>query len=161
VTGIHTRRRLRFESFDDVLDDAERLVASANTTTLGKWPLDVLLGHLAVGVDSSIDGIPGKAPWLIRVGGRFIKRRVLSHGMSPGFKLPKKLEAVAFPSYGSPTAAFLKLRRAIERTKAETMQACHPVFGQLTHDEWRQFHLRHAELHLSFALAECTPSPGR
>jgi hypothetical protein len=31
------------------------------------------------------------------------------------------------------------------------MTARHPVLGKLTHDQWKQIHLRHAELHLSFA----------
>jgi hypothetical protein len=28
----------------------------------------------------------------------------------------------------------------------------YPVFGKLTPEEWHQFHLRHAELHMSFVL---------
>jgi hypothetical protein len=32
------------------------------------------------------------------------------------------------------------------------MTARHPVLGKLTHEEWTQLHLRHAELHLSFAV---------
>ncbi|HEX7449790.1 MAG TPA: DUF1569 domain-containing protein [Pirellulales bacterium] len=28
----------------------------------------------------------------------------------------------------------------------------HSVFGKLTHADWTQFHLRHAELHLGFVI---------
>jgi hypothetical protein len=30
------------------------------------------------------------------------------------------------------------------------LQPAHPLLGAMTRDEWREFHLRHAELHLSF-----------
>jgi len=38
-------------------------------------------------------------------------------------------------------AAWARLQRA-----APTVD--NPIFGHLTHDEWQQMHLRHAELHL-------------
>lgn len=149
VTG---RRLLRFASLNEVVRDAERLVAAKNARTLGNWPLDRLLSHLAIAVDGSIDGISGQAPGMIRLFGPLLKRWVLKRGMSPGFRLPSNLEAVAFPAGSSPEAALQKLRSAVARTATERMTARHPVFGKLSHAEWEQFHLRHAELHLSFAI---------
>lgn len=149
---VQGRRKLRFTTLNDVIEDAARLVASPNPKTLGNWPLDQLLSHLAIAVTGSLDGITGQANWIVRLFGPFIKHRVLKNGMSPGFRLPKKMEAVAFPAGASPQEALEKLRAAIRRTDTETMTARHPVFGKLTHDEWLQFHLRHAELHLSFAI---------
>ncbi|MBX9787841.1 MAG: DUF1569 domain-containing protein [Pirellulales bacterium] len=32
----------------------------------------------------------------------------------------------------------------------ETRRVPHPVIGRLSVDQWNRFHLRHAELHLSF-----------
>ena len=151
--SIRDRRSLRFSCLNDVIADAERLVASPNPRTLGNWPLDQLLTHLAIGINGSLDGISGKAPLFIRLVGPLIKRRVFQHGLSPGFRLPKKLEAVAFPAGASPQQALEQLRAAVQRTDIETMTVIHPVFDRLTHDEWLQFHLRHAELHLSFAIA--------
>lgn len=149
---VQGRRRLRFATLSDVVIDAEQLVATPDAKTLGNWPLDRLLTHLAVAIEASIDGVPGKANWMVRLLGPLIKRWVFKRGMSPGFRLPRKLEAIAFPPGSSPKEAVRKLRSAIERTKTERMTSSHPVFGKLTHEEWNQFHLRHAELHLSFAI---------
>ncbi len=149
---VSGRRKLRFTTLQDILFDAERLVAAPQAKTLGNWPLDQLLLHLAIGVNGSIDGISGRAPGIVRFLGPVLKYWVLRRGLSPGFRLPRKLEAVAFPAGTSPEAALQKLRAAVERVKTEKMSARHPVFGRLSHDEWRAFHLRHAELHLSFVI---------
>lgn len=146
------RRQLRFNSLEETVVEAGRLAADPNVKMLGNWPLDRLLSHLTVAVNSSIDGIPGQAPWLVRLLGPLIKGRIFRRGMSPGFRLPKKLEAVAFPADASIDEALAKLKAAVARTTTERMSARHPVFGNLTHEEWVQFHLRHAELHLSFAV---------
>ncbi|HEX3870489.1 MAG TPA: DUF1569 domain-containing protein, partial [Pirellulales bacterium] len=51
------RRDLTFASLDDVVADAETVVASPNVKMLGNWPLDRLLSHLALAVNGSVDGI--------------------------------------------------------------------------------------------------------
>jgi hypothetical protein len=149
---VQGRRTLHFVSLDDVVADAEKLVASPETKMLGNWPLDQLLTHLAKAIDGSIDGMPGRAPWFIRLVGPLVKGRVLKSGMQAGFKLPKQVEAGFFPTAGSAQAALDTLRRAVGRAGSERMTASHPVLGDLTHEEWTKLHLRHAELHLSFAV---------
>ena len=146
------RRELTFSSLGEVVADAEKLVASPNTKTLGNWPLGQLLTHLATVVNGSIDGYSAKAPWLFRLVGPLLKRRFLKNKMSPGFKLPKDVEVGFFPAVPSPQEALEELRRAVGRSKTEKMTTRHPVLGKLTHEEWTQLHLRHAELHLSFAV---------
>ncbi len=149
---VQGRRKLTFRSFDEVLVDAERLVFSPNTKTLGNWPLSQLLTHLATTINSSIDGVSTKAPWFLRLVGPLVKWRIIKNGMSSGFKLPKEREATAFPAASSPQEALGKLRAAVGRLKQERMTARHPIFGKLTHEEWTRLHLRHAEMHLSFAV---------
>jgi uncharacterized protein DUF1569 len=145
------RRTIRFASLDDVVVDAQRLVASPDTKMLGNWSLGQILMHLSGAVNGSIDGIPFKAPWFVRLIGPLIKRRILTRGMSPGFRLPKAAEPRAFPTPASSAAGLETLRQAVGRTRTEKMTSPHPVFGRLTHQEWEQLHLRHSELHLSFA----------
>jgi hypothetical protein len=145
------RRRLKFATLDDIVADAERLTASPNTKMLGNWSLSQNLLHLAIAIDRSIDDTFGLAPWYIRLLGPFIKRRILTKGMSPGFQLPKEFEANYFPAGRTSQEALDGLRKAIGRTRNERMTGRHPVLGKMTHDEWTQLHLRHAELHLSFA----------
>jgi len=72
--------------------------------------------------------------------------------MAPGFNLPKKTETDFYPTAASPQEALEKLRSPVARTKTKKMTANHPVLGKLTNEERTQLHLRHAELHLSFAL---------
>ena len=76
---------------------------------------------------------------------------------SPGITLPKDSEAVMYPPVSSPQDALEMLRRAVERTKTQRMSARHPAFGALTHEQWVQLHLRHAELHLSFVVPNDVP----
>jgi hypothetical protein len=87
----------------------------------------------------------------MRLFGRLMKRRLLKRGLRPGFKLPKDREAAAYPAVASPQEALDILRQAV-RLRHEKATAIHPLFGKLTHEEWTQLHLRHAELHLSFAV---------
>jgi hypothetical protein len=108
-------------------------------------------------VNGSIDGFSFKAPWYIRGILFFIKGRFLKNRWSPGITLPKDKEAVMYPPVSSPQDAFEMLRRAVERTKTQRMSARHPAFGALTHEQWVQVHLRHAELHLSFAVPNDVP----
>jgi len=149
---VRGRRDLKFTSLDDVLADAEKLASSPDTEVLGNWPLNHLFMHLASAMNKSIDGISFKPPWQYRLLGFFIKGRILSRGMPPGFRLPKEAEARAYPAAPSVEDALETLRKAVDRVKTERMTVRHPVFGRLNHEEWTRFHLRHAELHLSFAV---------
>ena len=149
---VQGRRTLHFSSLDEIVADAEKLVTSPDTKMLGNWPLDQLLTHLATAINGSIDGMPARAPWFIRLAAPLIKGHVLKRGMQPGFRLPKEVEPRFFPSAASKDAALDTLRRAVARVQNERMTAPHPAFGRMTHEEWTKVHLRHAELHLSFAV---------
>jgi hypothetical protein len=150
--AVQGRRELKFTSFDEVIADAENLASSPNVKLLGNWPLSQLLTHLTQAINGSIDGIPHKAPWYVRLLGFFIKGRIIRNGIPPGRNLPKEAEGAAFPPASSPQDALEALRKAVDRLKTEKMTSRHPVFGNLTHEEWTQLHFRHCELHLSFAV---------
>lgn len=150
--AVQGRRSLSFASLDEVVADAERLVASPHVTMLGNLSLGQILAHLAVPVNGAIDGIDRKAPWFIRLLGPWFKSRILSKGMPPGFKLPKGVEAEMFPAVDSAEQGLAILREAVARLKTERMNASHPILGKLSHDEWSRLHRRHAELHLSYAV---------
>ena len=153
MTAAPIRREVNFKNFAEILADAERLVSTPNTKVVGNWPLTQLLTHLAMTFNCSIDGFSSKAPFAIRLIGPLIKGFVLkAPKMKPGIKLPKDAVIAAYPSAESPQAAFDSLHKAIARTKTERMQARHPAFGKMTHDQWNTLHLRHCELHLSFAI---------
>lgn len=148
---VQGRRNLEFSTLDEIVADAKRLVAANDTQTVGNWSLSHLLSHLTMTFNSSIDGFQVKAPLFIRLILPFFKRVIINRKMSPGIKLPKSAQAVAFPDVGSAEEALEQLRKAVARAKSERMEAVHPAFGNMTHDEWVKLHLRHSEMHLSFA----------
>ncbi len=146
-----TRRTVHYASFDEVVADAERLVRAGATTT-GNWSLDQIFGHLAIAMERSVEGFSRKAPWPMRLVGRFlIKPRILKHGMKPGFKLPAEAEKTSVPPPGGdPQVALERLRRAVARLKSDATRQPHPFFGPMPAAEWDRLHLRHAEMHMSF-----------
>ncbi len=150
---VEGRRELHFETLDEILADAEMLVAAEDVQTLGNWTLGQILYHLAVGQNMSLDGDDYRPPWLIRVVAPYMKKGILNGKMSPGFQLPRVLhkKLIAQPTL-TPAEGLEALRKSTERVKSETPQPRNPVFGKMTPAEWVQLHLRHAELHLSFAV---------
>jgi len=148
VTG---RRKLRFESYKELLSDVEQL-AAAEVQTLGNWSFGQILKHLAVAVDSMIDGGPFSLPVPVRFLMNFMmKKRMLTRTLSPGFKLPKSARALV-PDEISVEEGLGLLRAAIDRLDKETKRAPHGAFGELSPLEWDQFQLRHCEMHLSFVV---------
>ncbi len=152
---VAQRREVHYDSYAELLADAERL-ATGNGQTVGNWTLGQILQHLAQSVNSSIDGTDMKFPWLMKKIFRLImnKEKMLNEPIRPGFKIPKKGEAQFIPDPSvSAEEGLAALRAAIERCRTETSRVEHPAFGELTREEWDKFHLRHAELHMSFAVA--------
>ncbi|MEQ8787485.1 MAG: DUF1569 domain-containing protein [Pirellulaceae bacterium] len=145
------RRELHFQSLDEVVAEAERLVGSDQVVTSGNWTLGQILYHLAQAIHMSIDGADFPTAWYVRLFGKLLKKRIL-RGMPAGFKLPKRAQQQL---QGKPDTdaqeALESLRKAVGRMHDDPHRAPHPVFGAMTIDQWNQLHLRHAELHLSFA----------
>jgi hypothetical protein len=150
VTG---RRAVAYESLDDVLMDAERLVAAANLQMLGNWTLGQMLGHLAAGLHMSLDGVDHRPHWFIRlIGPLILKRRILGR-FPAGIKLPRPMEEKIVPQVPLRSEEGLRLlQEATKRFRSDTKRLPHAVFGKLSGAEWHQLHLRHAELHMSFAI---------
>lgn len=151
ATASKERRRLHYDSLNEVKADAEQL-AAGGYETVGNWSYGQILNHLTKHMNYSIDGFPGLAPWPVRfIGSRFMKKKALKGPMKPGFQLPKKA-APLMPDENVPdeTAALEGFTTAIDRFQSETPRAVHPLFGKLTPEEWVQLHQRHAELHMSF-----------
>ena len=144
------RRSIEYRTLDEVVTDAERLVAAGGTTT-GNWSLGQILEHVATVMDKSIDGFDIRPPWPLRLIGRwYLKNRFLRDGMPSGFQLKGAAAKELIPEETPPQQALEHLRRAAERLKAETRRATHPFFGDLSQEESNRINCRHAELHMSF-----------
>lgn len=146
---IPGRRKLRFESYGDLLADVERL-AGGPVEQLGNWNLAQVAQHLGKTMHGSIDGLPLRPNWLIRVFGKLLLRRSFLEGPMPaGFQLPASAAAL-LPDDKGQAAAIADLRAAIERVQTVTERVPHAILGEITLADWDRVHLRHAELHLSF-----------
>lgn len=130
------RRTLRFESFEAVLADAERLVQQP-CRTLGNWTVGQNLDHLARTVRIAFDGPHVRAPWFARVFvAPFLKQKFITHSMSSGFQFTKEMAAFRPDENATATVALDELRQQYGRLSRETPTQPHPFFGLLTHEEW-------------------------
>jgi hypothetical protein len=144
------RRQVRYQSLQELLDDASKQ-ATSQVATSGNWSQGQIFEHLARNIDRSIDGYSHRVALPFRLLGRFIfKKKILRNGMSPGFQLPRKAADELVPTPCEAAAALEHLRRAVARLQTDSNRVSHPFFGKMTLAEWEQLHLKHAELHMSF-----------
>src|SRR5687768_10436598 len=149
------RRRLRFETIDDALVEAERLAAAEREGRLqrqGNWTLGQMLGHLATWANFAFDGYPDsiRPPLPVRMILRLMKNRVLTKGMMPGVRIARLPGGTLGLDVLPTDEGLARYRAAMERLRREGPTIVNPIFGPLTHEQWIQLNLRHAELHMSF-----------
>ncbi len=158
---VTDRRTLRFGRVEDILRDVEWLNARAEAgvklRASGNWTPAQIVDHLAKSIALTIDGFPAglRVPLPLRIVGRWMRTSVLLKPMKSGVRLKGPLAQAFAPdpevTWGQ---AVTRLTNVIGRIrKGERMTAVSPMFGPYAHEEWNQFHCRHAELHLSFVHA--------
>lgn len=152
-----TRRQLRFTTLDDVVRDAEGLLASGYTKT-GNWDLAQVCNHLSDWLSFPVVGFP-KMPIVIRPL-FWVMRKTIGRKKFEGY-----VREQSFPA-GKPTlpqtvhapgederAAVAKLKDTAERFTAHTgFIHPSPLFGPLTKDEALAMQLVHCAHHLSFLV---------
>lgn len=148
TSKVQGRRQVHYNSYADLMADAEQL-ANARIKTLGNWSYGQILKHVAEATDSSIDGsgfvLPAPMRWIFSL---LMKQKYLTQPLPAGFKAPKRFQ----PQETSVEEGLILLRRAIARQDSEDHRAMHPAFGMISKDEWTQFNLRHAEMHMTFVV---------
>lgn len=149
MAELPNRRPLRFDHLDDVVREAESLLA-AGYTRAGQWSLGQMCDHLAQTVERCQDGFPMMMPapirWLITW---IAWKKVLRHEqINRAVPAPKWLQP---PDQIEDRAGVERLKAAIARYHKHT-GPLHPspVFGKMSADDWRAVHLWHSEHHLSF-----------
>lgn len=144
------RRSLSIDSLDQIMPEVDRLLLGHETA--GKWTLGQICNHLCGAMRASVEGIPFKAPWIVRTFvGPFARRTVLGKGRMPeGVHLPEKL-APSPACDARAEAEALRATIAYYRGHPETRDD-HPIMGRLTPAEWDRMHCVHAAHHLSFAV---------
>tara|TARA_R110002111_G_scaffold152699_2_gene219425 strand:+ start:256 stop:732 length:477 start_codon:yes stop_codon:yes gene_type:complete len=154
ATTAPNRQKLSFQTLDDITRFVEPLPALGAGSS-GNWTAAQNIEHVALFIDTSIDGFTFAVPAPIRFAARMLRGRFLKKGFKPGIKPPAKA-AVHFAPRPDITMeeAVDHLIRSIERAKANKMTAVSPLFGAMDHEQWTQMHCRHAELHFSFIQPE-------
>ena len=148
---VTDRRELHFPSMPDILDDVEYLASGDPPRTTGNWTGGQIVKHVAMLINFSIDGFPvPKAPLPYRIVGRLKRKRALVEPLGAGLAFPRNFGFLA-PSAGVTWEEAVEyLSETMARPSRERMATPHPLLGKLTHEQWEQFHCRHAEMHFSF-----------
>lgn len=152
--SVQGRRQLRFESIDEMLADAESLAAQP-VRTLGNWSAGQIFKHLALALESAVNGVEYRPPLVLRLVAGFLKKTYLTKPLRPGFRMPEALKPVFMPPDEISTEDGLSaLRTAVAQYLATTELGRHAVFGEISRGEHDMMQLRHAEMHLSFIVPE-------
>jgi hypothetical protein len=163
---VHDRRKLRFESVDEAIADAELLAEAERQGRLerhGNWTLGQTLGHLAYWANVPYDGYPPmpRTPWLLRLMRPLLRPYILNKGLPAGVRIRGAAEGTYGTEELETERGLATLRKSFARLAAEAPTLESPAFGRMSHEEWRKFHLRHAELHLSFFSRSQIPNNNR
>jgi hypothetical protein len=156
----YQRRSLVIQTMNDLRREIERRNVArqqGHLEAVGNWSLDQCCQHLGRWIEFSIDGFPFQYPWHFRLIGRIVRlvsrRWLVSMALRPGFLNPPSVRAVKpDTSIADGDGVRYLLQQANRLENGERMVQPSPVEGQITHDQWCYFHLRHAELHLSFQI---------
>ena len=152
---VTERRELHFSSMSDILNDVEYAAAGDPPRSTGNWTSAQIVQHVGRIIDFSIEGFPvPKAPLLIRLVCRVLRKKILSEPMKPGVKLPPKFARMVPDDRTTWDEAVDGFRVVMTKLDARQMTCPSPVFGKLTPEQWEQVHCRHAEMHFSFIQPE-------
>lgn len=151
TTKVEGRRTVRYETYDDLLADAERL-AGVEVRTLGNWSYGQILDHLARSIHAMIDGPGFRMPMPMRFVMRLLMMKKMVHQeLPPGFKFPVKVaDRFCPPEDAQVGPSLAALREAVTRVQSTDQRGLHPAFGTVKTSDWDSFQLRHCELHMSF-----------
>jgi len=143
-------RNLRFNSLEDAVAELNRL-GKGKVTTMKLWTYFQILTHCADALEFSMSSYPRVMPGIIRKTiGKFFFNRMMKDGYmkagAPNPSAPKTREE------GDEKAALLRLQKALSAfEKFQGPFAIHPVFDELTKDQWAKLHSFHIANHLGFA----------
>lgn len=149
-------RVLNFNSGQDVIREAERIVAAEKAGTLrrsGNWTTGQMFAHIATWIEFALDGYPPnvKPPLPVKLFIRTFMRKKFFEGPMPrGVKIPKMPGGTLGADSMSTEAGFERLRRAWERLSTTPPTNPNVLFGPLSHDKWIKMNLRHTELHFGY-----------
>jgi len=157
MSGTPQRRPLVFNDLDEIVPDAENLLARGYEKA-GNWDLAQVCGHVAEWLRFPVEGFP-KAPAPIRAM-LWVMRKTIGRKKFLGYITERTFPAgkptmpqSVPPPGGDPREAIEKMRRSVNGLKEYTGTIVpSPLFGAMTKDEAVRMQLVHAAHHLSFLI---------
>jgi len=153
TSKVSNRRELRFNSIDDALAEIDRIAAAERAGKLrcvGNWSVGQVFNHLGTWAEFAYKPNPLKPPLPIRLILRLMKKRFIKGPMKVGARIPGVTDGTLGAESCSLDDGYSRVQSAFRRLKDEAPTQPNVIFGPLSHEEWIQMNLRHAELHLSF-----------
>ncbi len=147
---------------DALAAEVDRVLSAAaagKVRSLGNWSPAQVFQHIGRLIEFSFDGFPFRYEWPIRWASRLLRliswRWLLTLAFRPGFRNPSQAAVLEPDPAVDLEHAAEYLQRQIGRIRGgERMTQPSPAEGRLSHSQWVQVHLRHAELHLSFLVLQ-------
>ena len=146
------RRLLKHMTWEQVLGEVDQL-HRGGYECVGKWDLSQVCDHLSIPLMEVLEGKFGfKVPWIVKLlGPTVIKRQVLkTRVIREGIRGPQRFvnvvrreESVAVNDFHATVGRFKGYRGPFPR---------HPVFGNMTPEQWQDIQIVHACHHLGFLL---------
>ena len=143
------KRKLHFRTAADAVAEARRLLEGGYRPA-GSWDLYQTCTHLALAMEGSTRGHVFAMSLGQRLKALIVKPMILGWRHIPGgFPAPKGARP---DESGDAAAALERMQAAFELVERSTSFGTHPVMGPLSVEQWRAFHLIHAEHHLGHLL---------
>lgn len=152
------RRKIRFNSFEQILTDAEKILGSKHVECLGNWTPGQIFEHLAKSFRSSMHESKAVLPLWRRIIAKIVKPFALRFGLPSGIQIEAASKVAADEFIPRPDVTieegFELLKQVLGQLSTESMTARHNLFGHMSSKDWEMMHCRHADLHLSYLLTD-------
>ena len=143
------RRQLHFDSLDEVLTEAEAMLKCGYERT-GNWSLGTMGDHLGRALIYSCEGFPKTWPRPIQWVARGLSLRGILRRKTFHWRVPAPISVNRKTTDEEGVAC---LSRGIEQFQEPgALLFPHIMLGELTRQQWLQFHLWHCEHHFSFLI---------
>jgi hypothetical protein len=146
------KRRLEFQTGDEVVADIQRLLSGGYTRTKN-WNLTQICEHLTATMVGEMEGLGFRLPWVLRAtAGKLFTNWILRTRKMPGVPTLPSLQPKSASDVEDETI-IQNCVTAIRQSESFTGSLDdYPFVDNLLHDQWRQFMWIHASHHLGFLV---------